>query len=130
VKILALGLIGLLLVVVVTTTTATRSADNSINTISNRLFQIAEAQLTDNSSNNNANVSLVSQRAYNDADLFHIVGEVQNTGTEAAEFVQIVASFYNENGQFVGTSFTYTTPNTVSPGTKAPLIYSCLQMTR
>lgn len=118
-KILALGLIGLLLVVVATTT-ATRSADNSINTISNRLFQIAEAQLTDNSSNNNANVSLASQRAYNDADLFHIVGEVQNTGTEAAEFVQIVASFYNENGQFVGTSFTYTTPDTVSPGTKAP----------
>jgi hypothetical protein len=117
VKILALGLIGLLLVAT-TTTAATRSADN--NSITNRLFQIAEAQLTDNSSNNNANVSFVSQRAYNDADLFHIVGEVQNTGTEAAEFVQIVASFYNENGQFVGTSFTYTTPNTVSPGTKAP----------
>jgi len=116
VKILALGLIGLLLVA--TTTTATPSADN--NSITNRLFQIAEAQLTDNSINNNANVSLVSQRAYNDADLFHIVGEVQNTGTEAAEFVQIVASFYNENDQFVGTSFTYTTPNTVSPGTKAP----------
>jgi hypothetical protein len=115
VKILALGLIGLLLVA---TTTATRSADN--NGITNTLFQIAEAQLTDNSSNNNANVSLVSQRAYNDADLFHIVGEVQNTGTEAAEFVQIVASFYNENDQFVGTSFTYTTPNTVSSGTKAP----------
>jgi hypothetical protein len=53
VKILALGLIGLLLVA---TTTATRSADN--NSITNRLFQIAEAQLTDNSSNNNANVSL------------------------------------------------------------------------
>jgi hypothetical protein len=115
VKILALGLIALLLVA---TTTATRSADN--NSITNRLFQIAEAQLTDNSSNNNANVSLVSQRAYNDADLFHIVGEVQNTGTEAAEFVQIVASFYNENGQFVGTSYTFTTPTTVSPGMKAP----------
>lgn len=74
-KILALGLIGLLLVA--TTTAATRSADN--NSIINRLFQIAEAQLTDNSINNNANVSLASQRAYNDADLFHIVGEVQNT---------------------------------------------------
>ena len=51
-KILALGLIGLLLVA--TTTAATRSADN--NSITNRLFQIAEAQLTDNSINNNANV--------------------------------------------------------------------------
>lgn len=61
-KILALGLIGLLLVVTTTTTTAAaRSADN--NSITNRLFQIAEAQLTDNSSNNNVNVFLVSQRA-------------------------------------------------------------------
>jgi len=94
------------------------------------LFQIAEAQLTGNSSNNNADVSLVSQRAYNDADLFHIVGEVQNTGTEATEFVQIVASFYNENGQFVGTSYTFTTPTTVSPGMRAPSIYSCLRMRR
>ncbi|HKG31559.1 MAG TPA: hypothetical protein VKA91_09825 [Nitrososphaeraceae archaeon] len=34
--------------------------------------------------NTNADISLVSQRTYNDANLFHIV-EVQNTGTEAAE---------------------------------------------
>lgn len=56
-KILALGLIGLLLVAT-TTTATTRSADN--NSITNRLFQIAEVQLTDNSINNNANVSLAS----------------------------------------------------------------------
>ena len=115
-KILALGLIGLLLVA--TTTAATRSADN--NSITNRLFQIAEAQLTDNSSNNNANVSFVSQRAYSDASLFHITGEAQNTGRESAEFVQIVSSFYKDDGQFVGTSYTFTTPTTVSPGMKAP----------
>jgi hypothetical protein len=120
INILSLSLVGILLVV--NTAAAAGSANNNNNSIiTNQFFQIAEAQLTDNSiNNNNANVSLASQRAYNDANLFHIVGEVQNTGTEAAEFVQIVASFYNENGQFVGTSFTYTTPNTVSPGTKAP----------
>lgn len=119
INILSLSLVGILLVV--NTAAAAGSANNNNSIITNQFFQIAEAQLTDNSiNNNNANVSLASQRAYNDANLFHIVGEVQNTGTEAAEFVQIVASFYNENGQFVGTSFTYTTPNTVSPGTKAP----------
>ena len=115
-KILSLCLLGTLLVVA-TTFTATGSANNNhINRITNRLLQIAEAQLADN---NNADVSIVSQRAYSDAYTFHII-EVQNTGTESAEFVQIVASFYNGNGQFVGTSFTYTTPTTVSPGTKAP----------
>jgi len=106
------------LLVVATTFTAAGFANN--NYITNRLFQSAAAQLTDNDSYNNANVSLVSQRAYNDVYTFHIVGEVQNTGSESAEFVQIVASFYDGNGQFVGTSYTFTAPTTVSPGTKAP----------
>ena len=114
VKIMALNLFGILLVF----TTATGSAYTSINI---QLFQIAGAQLADNNnSNNNADVSLVSQREYSDAYSFHIVGEVQNTGTVSAEFVEIVASFYDGNGQFVGTSFTYTNPTTVSPGMKAP----------
>ena len=90
VKILSLTLFGILLVF----TTATGSAYNSI---TNQLFQIAEAQLTNNNTNNNADVSLVSQRAYSDEYSFHIVGEVQNTGTVSAEFVEIVASFYNKN---------------------------------
>jgi hypothetical protein len=55
------------------------------------LFQIAEAQLADNNRNNAAaNVSLVSQRAYSYASLFHIAGEVQNTGTEPVKYVQII----------------------------------------
>jgi len=108
-----------ILLVVAATTAATGSVNNNV--ITNRLLQIAEAQLTDNNgSNNNADVSIVSQRAYSDEYTFHIVGEVQNTGSESAEFVQIVASFYEGNGQFVGTSYTFTAPTTVSPGTKAP----------
>src|ERR687890_1195845 len=95
VNIISLSFFGILLVF----TTATGSAYTNIN---NQLFQIAEAQLTYNNNNTNADVSLVSQRAYSDAYSFHIVGEVQNTGTVSAEYVQIVASFYNENGQFVG----------------------------
>jgi uncharacterized membrane protein YgcG len=119
VKILSLSLVGILLVADTTTSAAGSAANN--NNIINRLFQIAEAQLNDNNNNNNAaDVSIVSQRAYSDANLFHIVGEVQNTGKEASEYVQIVASFYDGNGQFVGTSYTFTTPTTVSPAMKAP----------
>ena len=81
-KILSLSLVGILLVVA-TTITATGSADNN-NSITNRLFKIAEAQVTDNNNNNNAaDVSIVSQRAYSDASLFHITGEAQNTGRES-----------------------------------------------
>ena len=117
-RILSLSVVGILLVVAATTA-ATGSVNNNV--ITNRLLQIAEAQLTDNNgSNNNADVSIVSQRAYSDEYTFHIVGEVQNTGSKSAEFVQIVASFYEGNDQFVGTSYTFTAPTTVSPGTKAP----------
>ena len=117
-RILSLSVVGILLVVAATTA-ATGSVNNNYNNrINNRLLQIAEAQLIEN--NNTDDVSIVSQRAYGDEYTFHIVGEVQNTGSDSAEFVQIVASFYGGNGQFVGTSYTFTAPTTVSPGTKAP----------
>jgi hypothetical protein len=119
INILSLSLVGILLVV--NTAAAAGSANNNNSIITNQFFQIAEAQLADNNSNNAAaDVSLVNQKAYSDASLFHIAGEVQNTGTEPVEYVQIIASFYNENGQFVGTDFTYTAPTTLSPGMKAP----------
>jgi hypothetical protein len=84
VKIVALYLVGILLIVITTTT----SPANSIIT-NGGLFPNSEAQLANNS-NNNADVSLVSQRAYSDASLFHIV-EVQNTGRETVQYVQVIA---------------------------------------
>jgi hypothetical protein len=120
INILSLSLVGILLVVN-TAAAAAGSANNNNSIITNQFFQIAEAQLADNNSNNAAaDVSLVNQKAYSDASLFHIAGEVQNTGTEPVEYVQIIASFYNGNGQFVGTDFTYAAPTTLSPGMKAP----------
>jgi hypothetical protein len=113
-------LVGILLVVNTAAAAAAGSANNNNSIITNQFFQIAEAQLADNNSNNAADVSLVNQKAYSDASLFHIAGEVQNTGTEPVEYVQIIASFYNGNGQFVGTDFTYAAPTTLSPGMKAP----------
>jgi len=120
VKILSLSLVGILLVI---TITATGSANNNINNnITHRLLQIAEAQLSDNNNSNNnyADISIVSRRILRDINLFHIVGEVQNTGRESAEFVQIVASFYNSSGAFFGNSYAFTTPITMSPGMKTP----------
>ena len=115
---MSLSLVGILLVISIT---ATGSANNNINdNITHRLLQIAEAQLTDNNNSNNkyADISIVSRRILRDVNLFHIVGEVQNTGRESAEFVQIVASFYNSSGLFFGTSYAFTTPITMSPGMK------------
>src|SRR5918995_5466656 len=59
---------------------------------------------------------LLSQR-YNDD---RIIGEILNNGTETADFVEIVASFYDANGQIVGTESGFTDPYTLNTGNKAP----------
>jgi hypothetical protein len=49
----------------------------------------------------------------------HIVGEVTNTGSETANFVKVIASFYNTQGELVGNSFTYTEFSDIYPGQKS-----------
>ena len=50
----------------------------------------------------------------------NIVGEVENNGTVTADFVQITASFYDVNGQIVGSEFTYADPSSIEPGSRSP----------
>jgi hypothetical protein len=44
----------------------------------------------------------------NDFVWYEIVGEVVNGGIEATEYVKVIATFYDEDGQVIGTHFTYT----------------------
>jgi len=46
----------------------------------------------------------------------HIVGEVQNSGTENAEFVQLYFNFYDSANTLLSTDFTYTDLNVLAPG--------------
>jgi hypothetical protein len=49
-----------------------------------------------------------------------ITGEVKNRGTNTANFVELIATFYNINNQTVGNENTFTKPSTLQPGQAAP----------
>ncbi len=68
-----------------------------------------------------AGLSVVNQSDYvDDIGYRHIVGEVSNQGQASAEFVQVVASLYDEAGQIVGTDFTYADLDVLPPGGTSP----------
>lgn len=60
------------------------------------------------------------EQRINDFGWYEIVGEVVNGGSEATEFVKVVATFYDEAGQVIGTDFTYTDPSDLAAGRSAP----------
>jgi hypothetical protein len=86
--------------------------------ISPASFTLGETQ-TDASSGG-GNVNLLSQRFNEDEFSSEIVGEVENNGTEAVKFVKVATTFYDGNGNIVGTENTYADPSDLSPGMKAP----------
>jgi hypothetical protein len=49
-----------------------------------------------------------------------ITGEIKNRGTSTANFVELIATFYNTNNQTVGNENTFTKPPTLQPGQAAP----------
>ena len=52
---------------------------------------------------------------------FHeIVGEIENNSTMPAEFVKIVATYYNSSEDIIGTAFTFTDIDVVQAGDTAP----------
>jgi hypothetical protein len=49
-----------------------------------------------------------------------INGQVKNIGNETAESIKIIFTFYDSNGNMVGTDFTYIDIDKLNPGQKAP----------
>jgi hypothetical protein len=49
-----------------------------------------------------------------------ITGEIRNRGTNTANFVELIATFYNINNQTIGNENTFTKPSTLQPGQAAP----------
>jgi hypothetical protein len=49
-----------------------------------------------------------------------ITGEIKNRGTSTANFVELIATFYNINSQTVDNENTFTKPSTLQPGQAAP----------
>jgi hypothetical protein len=71
--------------------------------------------------NADSEVTILSYDSYIDTvGFFHVVGEVQNTGTVALRYVEIIATFYNSSGVVVATDFTFADLSTVHVGEKSP----------
>ncbi len=51
---------------------------------------------------------------------YEVVGEVRNTGSTLARYVQVVATFYDASGAVIDTSSSYTNPSDISPASAAP----------
>ncbi len=49
-----------------------------------------------------------------------ITGEIKNRGTSTADFVELIATFYDINNKTVGNQYTFTEPTTLQPGQAAP----------
>jgi len=58
--------------------------------------------------------------SYEDYGWLHIQGEVQNTGTTPAEFVKLIVTLYDANGNVVGMDFSYTELDTIPAGGSSP----------
>lgn len=66
-------------------------------------------------------LEILSHRTYIDTlGWHHIVGEVQNNADTPMEFVEVIAKLYDEGQEVIGTKLTFTTPDVIFPGEKAP----------
>jgi len=63
---------------------------------------------------------ILSHESYKDGKWLHVRGEVQNTGTTPAEYVKLVVTLYDANGNVVATDFSYTALDTIPAGGTSP----------
>jgi hypothetical protein len=61
---------------------------------------------------------------------FEVVGEVQNNGNKPSHYTEVVATFYGSDGKVVYVWFTFTEPDTIQPGMKAPFKISIPSLER
>ncbi len=64
--------------------------------------------------------ALLSHRSYFDGTLYHIVGEVKNTGAGNIQLVKVVANFYDSSGQSLGSNYAFTTLNLLTSNQRSP----------
>jgi Periplasmic copper-binding protein (NosD) len=79
------------------------------------------AQQKPGSVSNNNTLKILSHNSFIDsAGYFHVVGEAQNVSPNTLESVKVIGTFYDVDGKVVGTHFTFTNPDKLPAGDKAP----------
>jgi len=88
-------------------------------------FTLVEVKAT------NGEVNILSHTGYLDSlGYYHVVGEVENVGDVALNFVKITATFYDESETVVGTDFTFTELDSLLAGRKSPFDLFLLDTTQ
>lgn len=71
---------------------------------------------------------ILSHSSFKDAIGFlHVVGEIKNDGSRSTEYVEIIATFYDNKGKVVATGFTYTDKESLASGEVASFNLVLLQ---
>lgn len=65
-------------------------------------------------------VQLKSHKIKSEKFSDRLIGQVQNNAGENVEFVKIIATFYDDAGDILGTDFSYTDPSDLITNMKAP----------
>ena len=66
-------------------------------------------------------VTVVSSSGFTDyIGDYHIVGEVQNSGSNTVDYVQITATYYDSSNKVVDTQFTYSSVSYLQRNAKSP----------
>lgn len=91
------------------------SKNNSTNKILNNNFT-SEYEILENNE-----LEILGDSYYLDTmGILHLVGEVKNNSPSVAEFVKIIGTFYDNQGNVIATKSTYTDPSNISSNEKAP----------
>ncbi len=68
-----------------------------------------------------ASVTLLSSSGWADlTNVYHITGEVQNTGSGTVALVVVLATFFDANNNMLDSQFTYASLNYLQPNAKSP----------
>lgn len=79
--------------------------------------------------NNRENeIEILEHSSYVEYDYFNIVGKVKNTSDSEQEFIKIIASIYDKDGNILDTTFTYTDIERIKPEETSPFKMSVENM--
>ncbi len=65
-------------------------------------------------------LDLVHHTQYDEDEFVYVIGQMQNNSTEAVEFAEVMATFYNESGEIVNTGYTFSEHDIILPGEISP----------
>ena len=73
------------------------------------------------------NISIINYSDFTDQIGYqHIIGEIQNNSTTSQSDIQIIASFYDSDNKFAGSSYIYSEIQTLRPSEKSPFEITAL----